>query len=194
MQDTIAVVFDFDDTLAPDSTSSFLASKGLDVKRFWREDVQPLLDSGWDPIPAYLYRMILLSESGSLSITRADLAAWGQKIKPFNGVSTLFRRLRTHLASVGPGVQIEFYLIRLLLQSCKLFFSGLGSPGRGSIRNTTCTWSWATSTRVTKARILSRFRRQSAAANPSGTCAAKSSSRPMIRRKSVCTAASSASC
>ena len=54
MQDIIAVVFDFDDTLAPDSTSSFLASKGLDVKRFWREEVQPLLNSGCDPIqPTY---------------------------------------------------------------------------------------------------------------------------------------------
>jgi hypothetical protein len=29
MQDTIAVVFDFDDTLAPDSTSSFLDSIGV---------------------------------------------------------------------------------------------------------------------------------------------------------------------
>jgi hypothetical protein len=109
MQDIIAVVFDFDDTLAPDSTSSFLASKGLDVKRFWREEVQPLLNSGWDPIPAYLYRMIQLSESGGLSITHADLAGWGRKVKPFNGVSTLFKRLRTHLASVGPGVQIRVH-------------------------------------------------------------------------------------
>ena len=111
MQDIIAVVFDFDDTLAPDSTSSFLASKGLDVKRFWREDVQPLLNSGWDPIPAYLYRMIRLSNSGELSITHADLAAWGLKVKLFNGVNTLFRQLRTHLASIHPGVQVEFYLI-----------------------------------------------------------------------------------
>src|SRR5882724_13551925 len=54
----------------------------------------------------------------------------------------------------------EVYL--LPLQSCKLFFSELGSPGRGSIRNTTFTWSWTTSTRLTKARIISRFRLQSA--------------------------------
>ena len=50
MSDTIAVVFDFDDTLAPDSTSSFLASLGIDVPAFWKRGVQPLVDEGWDPI------------------------------------------------------------------------------------------------------------------------------------------------
>jgi hypothetical protein len=35
VQDTIAVVFDFDDTLAPDTTSSFLENMGIDVKEFW---------------------------------------------------------------------------------------------------------------------------------------------------------------
>ena len=40
LQDTIAVVFDFDDTLALDTTSSFLESLRVDVKDFWSKRVQ----------------------------------------------------------------------------------------------------------------------------------------------------------
>lgn len=47
----IAIVFDFDDTLAPDTTSSFLAHLGVDVPRFWSQTVQARIDNGWDPDP-----------------------------------------------------------------------------------------------------------------------------------------------
>ena len=45
MQNTIAVIFDFDDTLATDSTSAFLKSIGVDVSDFWKYKVQQLIDS-----------------------------------------------------------------------------------------------------------------------------------------------------
>jgi hypothetical protein len=35
MSDVIALIFDFDDTLAPDSTSGFLESVGVDTQQFW---------------------------------------------------------------------------------------------------------------------------------------------------------------
>ena len=44
MQETIAVIFDFDDTLAPDSTSGLLSEIGTDVSAFWRDGVQQLLE------------------------------------------------------------------------------------------------------------------------------------------------------
>ena len=34
MAPVIALIFDFDDTLAPDSTSSFLAHQGVDLRDF----------------------------------------------------------------------------------------------------------------------------------------------------------------
>lgn len=64
MSDVIALVFDFDDTLAPDSTSGFLEHIGVDTASFWSTRVDPLLAAGWDPVPAYLYAMIELSRSG----------------------------------------------------------------------------------------------------------------------------------
>ena len=67
MQDTIAVIFDFDETLAPDSTSSFLDSIGIETKAFWRKDVQKLLDDGWDPVLAYLHKMLEFSKPEPLA-------------------------------------------------------------------------------------------------------------------------------
>ena len=50
MHETIAVVFDFDDTLAPDTTSGFLRHCGLDdVGRFWKDRVDPLVIGGSRP-------------------------------------------------------------------------------------------------------------------------------------------------
>ena len=108
----IALVFDFDDTLAPDSTSSFLESMGLDVHHFWQERVQPLLEKGWDPIPAYLYMMIEESNARtSEKITREALINYGEKIALHNGVNTIFTRLKDHAKKQYPEIELEFYLI-----------------------------------------------------------------------------------
>lgn len=111
--DTIAVAFDFDDTLAPDSTSSFLANIGVDTRAFWKKEVKPLMDEGWDPVPAYLSKMVEVSNEGDGAprITEAELAAWGKKIKFFPGVLPLFGRLRKHVAGLSRDLQVEFYLI-----------------------------------------------------------------------------------
>ena len=57
MSDVIALIFDFDDTLAPDSTSGFLETIGVDTQQFWTKRVDPLLAQDWDPVPAYLHQM-----------------------------------------------------------------------------------------------------------------------------------------
>jgi hypothetical protein len=113
MHDTIAVVFDFDDTLAPDSTSSLLAELGVNVKQFWASEVNPLLALGWDPIPAYLYRLLERSRAGGagMPLTQAKLAAWGKRIRVYDGATRVFDRLRKTAGAVDPGVSVEFYMI-----------------------------------------------------------------------------------
>lgn len=113
MSDVIALVFDFDDTLAPDSTSGFLAGLGVDVEHFWAKEVGPLLtEHDWDPVPAYLYKMIALSRSGDYGpITRERLEKWGNRLPLHAGVDTLFSRLRATVQAQHPQIQLEFYLI-----------------------------------------------------------------------------------
>lgn len=110
MQETIAIVFDFDDTLAPDSTSSFLDTRGIDVPHFWQHKVLPRIEAGWDPVPAYLYEMIVLSDHGP-PIRRDDFARWGKRIKPFTGATRIFDRVRRHAESINEKVVVEFYLV-----------------------------------------------------------------------------------
>lgn len=112
MSDVIALVFDFDDTLAPDSTSGFLADLGVDVSRFWATEVDPLIASGWDPVPAYLYAMIELSRSGKYGpITAQRLQDWGSRLPLHTGVESVFARLKEQVRQAHPQVQLEFYLI-----------------------------------------------------------------------------------
>ena len=110
MQNIIAVVFDFDDTLAPDSTSSFLNNLGVDVPKFWQDEVQPLIDSGWDPVPAYLYKMLKFS-SDQTPITKESLRQWGHKIVFYEGVTRIFNRLKNHVKVIDSNISAEFYLI-----------------------------------------------------------------------------------
>lgn len=113
MSDVIALVFDFDDTLASDSTTGFLESIGVDTASFWKDQVDPLLSQqDWDPVPAYLYQMIQLSRQGSHGlITRERLREWGVRLALHDGVQTLFGRLRAAVRAEHPKVQLEFYLI-----------------------------------------------------------------------------------
>ncbi|MBI5474152.1 MAG: haloacid dehalogenase-like hydrolase [Ignavibacteriae bacterium] len=109
MKNTIALVFDFDETLAADSTTAYLKSLGIDVQNFWRNKVDALLDEGWDPIPAYLFQMIQESQSGT-PITRQSLQAFGKKVGFYKGVPNLFSNLRKHIAR-HTDTQLEFYII-----------------------------------------------------------------------------------
>lgn len=45
----LGVIFDFDDTLLPDSTSTLLAANGVGPQEFWPIQVKKLLDEGYDP-------------------------------------------------------------------------------------------------------------------------------------------------
>ncbi|MCB0345675.1 MAG: haloacid dehalogenase-like hydrolase [Bdellovibrionales bacterium] len=111
MQNIIAIIFDFDDTLAPDSTSGFLETLGLDVGSFWKHEVNPMLEQGWDPVPAYLYRMLELARDGKAEITKARLAQWGAQVPLYRGVKSLFSSLQKFVEAEQLDIALEFYLV-----------------------------------------------------------------------------------
>jgi len=113
MSNTLAIVFDFDDTLAPDSTSAFLDACGVDVRDFWSRRVQAHLDDGWDPTPAFLYEMVVESRSRppGARITRQRLSEFGRGLALFNGVARIFGMLKRHVGRVNPAAELEFYLV-----------------------------------------------------------------------------------
>ncbi len=124
MSAIIAVVFDFDDTLARDSTTDFLASLGVDTGSFWGTENARLIEAGWDPVPAYMYGMIEWSrrQPETARITRRKIEDFGGRVRLFDGVQKLFGRLRAHVADLDPDFDLEFYVVS----------SGIGDLIRGS--------------------------------------------------------------
>ncbi len=112
--DHLAVIFDFDDTLVPDSTSLFLQSKGVDVEEFWGRRTKEMIEQGYDSPMAYLQLMIDEAVAGGelegLSI--AELKGFGANLDNlyFDGLPALFDDLRA-IASDHRDVSIEFFII-----------------------------------------------------------------------------------
>jgi hypothetical protein len=113
----IALIFDFDDTLVPDSTSKFFHSKGFlpkDVKRFWTKDVKALVRSGYDPTQAFL--KLFLENVGTGKpfgpVTNKELRKFGATLDKhlYPGLDVLFRDLK-RIVKRWAGVSIEFYVI-----------------------------------------------------------------------------------
>ena len=145
----IAVVFDFDDTLVPDSTSSFLKSRGVDVEAFWTDLVPPLIAEGYDPPLAYL-RLILDQVGSDKSLgelSNRELREFGGELDAqlFRGLPEIFEDLQT-LVQEFRDVSIEFYIVSGGLEeiiggspTVQKYFDGwygcqLGENAKGVIR------------------------------------------------------------
>jgi phosphoserine phosphatase len=106
---TIALVFDFDDTLAPDSTSKVLEAVGIDASDFWDRHVE-LLKNGWDQVPAYMHMMLEESRSRGGAITRDLIENVGRDLTFFPGVKTMFKRYKQLIES-DHGLRAQFYVV-----------------------------------------------------------------------------------
>jgi phosphoserine phosphatase len=116
----VAVIFDFDDTLAPDSTSALLTAHGIDAADFWANQARALVDQGYDPPLAYLN--LLLNEVGPRGrlgeLNNARLRTFGAELDGtwFPGLPDLFDDLRGVTAEYR-DITAEFYIISGGLQA-----------------------------------------------------------------------------
>lgn len=108
----IAVAFDFDETLTPHDSFAFLLEElGFDADDFQRRKVQPLIDQGWEKYLARAYCLVQASDGQESTITQKTLAKVGEKIPLYDGTQQLFARLSDLVKSIGPEIELEFYLI-----------------------------------------------------------------------------------
>lgn len=124
MSETIAVIFDFDDTLLPDSTTLFLESRGIDSKKFWKVDAKKLLDEGYEPTLAYLNLIIDYSKKGNplAGLKIEELKVFGQSLddKFFPGVKDLRSDLMSSVKEISADIDVEMYIISGGLQDVML--------------------------------------------------------------------------
>jgi phosphoserine phosphatase len=111
---TIAVVFDFDDTLAPDTTTALLRDAGVDTDTFWRETVKSLVEEGYDPAVAWLDQVLKYARPGGPLEGLSDevLAHRGRDLDDqfYEGLPEMFDDLRSRVAEVRDA-SVEFYII-----------------------------------------------------------------------------------
>jgi len=130
----IAIIFDFDETLVEESTSAFLKSLDVDVNKFWGETVQELLAQDWDPVPAYMYKMLEYSfNDNNHTITKQSFEKFAKKIKYKSGVKELFANLKDEIKNLDTSANIEFYIIS----------SGIGELIRNTVIAKEFTDIWA---------------------------------------------------
>ncbi len=112
LYDRLALVFDFDDTLAPDCLKSFLRANGSSMSEF-DDETQPLIDGGWSPILARMWVLVQMSRSGALGgpVTRERLAAHGRELTLHAGAIELFDRVRDRLKQQGCSAAVELYIV-----------------------------------------------------------------------------------
>lgn len=120
MTTNIGVVFDFDDTLAPDSTTHLLKDYGIDPNEFWNDQFRNRVQNGYDPTLAYL--TLLLDHIGDdeplgkLTPKEVENCAESLEEELYNGVPSIFEDL-DEIVSEYDDVQIEYYVISEGLES-----------------------------------------------------------------------------
>src|ERR1017187_543423 len=135
LHETLAVVFDFDATLLPDSTTQLLRRHGIDPKKFWSKDVRALILSGFDPSLAWLKLLIDNVGQGKPlgDVTKKSLREFGGTLDAgfYQGIPELFDDLRALVKKSKVG-EIEFYIVSGGLQDIvegskivRKYFSGI---------------------------------------------------------------------
>lgn len=114
MSTNIGLIFDFDDTLAPDSTTQLLEEHGIAPEEFWFTEFQSRVSEGYDPTVAYL--SLLLDKVGDGQplgeLTIEDLETFGATLTEtlYPGIPGLFDDIRS-IADEYENITIEYYIL-----------------------------------------------------------------------------------
>lgn len=111
----IAIIFDFDDTLGPDSISFMLEKYDIEPQEFWDETTEQV-KIGWDPPQAYMYRILQYVREGKINdLTSEKLKEIGGQMPLFKGLPDAFeefQKLSWRVAKLKEArIGLEFYII-----------------------------------------------------------------------------------
>lgn len=114
IQDTIAIVYDFDGTLTPQPMQEYtvLPKIGMSAKRFWKEVDEEVVCEAADPMLTYMRLMVEKLEQARQHLNPRDLCALAPRIDYFPGVEDWFGRINEYVREHSRDeVNIEHYII-----------------------------------------------------------------------------------
>ena len=100
---TVALIYDFDGTLAPGNMQEydFIPAVGKSNKEFWHEANSLAEEQDGDAVLAYMARMIQEAQSKGLSLRREAFQESGRNVRYYNGVEEWFGRMNAYAAEKG---------------------------------------------------------------------------------------------
>jgi len=107
---TIALIYDFDGTLAPGNMQEydFIPAVGKSNKEFWTEANTLAEEQDADMVLTYMARMIQEAKSKGLSLKREAFQESGRRVTLFNGVREWFSRINRY--GEERGIRILHYI------------------------------------------------------------------------------------
>lgn len=108
----IAICFDFDRTLSEGSFEKLLARLGVEDGQRWRkEQLEPMMQHGWDEILAKGALIADLAKAQDTEITRDMVAEVGRSLQPFPGVPEILPALRRLGEEASGGAEVKLYVV-----------------------------------------------------------------------------------
>ncbi len=126
-QNTIAIVYDYDQTLSPSYMQDEVVfpTFGIDGKSFWRRCTEFVREQGYDSELAYM--KVLLDTLGMDRPTNDELRKLGAKLNFYKGLPEMFDDFRDDLLSeeqIAHGITVEHYIIssgmKVLIEGSRL--------------------------------------------------------------------------
>jgi hypothetical protein len=126
-QNTIAIVYDYDQTLSPSYMQDEVVfpAFGIDGKKFWNRCSELVRDNGYDNELAYM--KVLLDTLGMDRPTNVELKKLGKKLNFYKGLPDMFEQFRDGLLTaehVANGISVEHYIIssglKVLIEGSRL--------------------------------------------------------------------------
>jgi hypothetical protein len=114
VQNTIALIYDFDGTLSPKNMQeyAFLPKIGLDPKKFWTEVAKLSIERQAEPLITYMHLMYQKAQEKGVQILREDLVAQGRDVAFCPGVEGWFELIEGYVKQRSGGdVTVRHYLI-----------------------------------------------------------------------------------
>lgn len=110
----IALIFDFDGTLGPDTITTLLMEHKIDPDHFWSE-VSRLVSKEWDPPFAYMHILSDYAKQGKLELAPERLKEIGKKLQLYQGLPDAFDELKSFVSTrkelKQSRISLEYYII-----------------------------------------------------------------------------------